>query len=75
VETPAEALTELYDVQSERVDAAIRLIVSRYEIRWVDPEQTRPWLSAEEAELLNRAQLAVLYGVGLAEVRPTRMLM
>jgi tetratricopeptide (TPR) repeat protein len=75
VETPPDAIDARYGVEHDRVDAAVRLIVSRYEIRWVDPATTRPWLSAEEAEVLNRAQLALLYGVGIDAIKPTRMLM
>ncbi len=73
--TAAAEVGDRYGVELERVDAAIRLIVSRYEIRWVDPDTARPWLSAEEADVLKRAQLAILYGTSIEEVRPTRMLM
>lgn len=75
VATSDEDVCEAYGVEKERLDAAVRLIVSRYEIQWVDPNETRPWLSAEEADTFGRAQLALLYGVEVDDVKPTRMLM
>ncbi len=66
--TPAEALVRFYDVDVERVQAAVRILVERFQIRFLEHSVRYSGLKAGEVERLDNIQRAMLYGVDLASL-------
>lgn len=63
--TPGEELCRVYDVDAERVQAAVRILVERFQIRFLEHKVRYSGLRAAEVERLDRIQRAILYGVEL----------
>ena len=71
VVTPAEMMVRFYDVDVERVQAAVRILVERFQIRFFESSVGYSGLKAGEVERLDNIQRAILYGVDLASLEVT----
>lgn len=73
--TGSAELRQLYDVEPERIRAAVRLLVSQFNIRLFDTEDARSVLARNRVERLERLLQARVLDVGIHELEPVKMLM
>lgn len=73
--TSSAELKRLYDVDQDRVRAAVRLIVSRFEVKIIDVQPAYTSLASNRVAHLQKMLQARLFDVDLDELEPVKMLM
>jgi len=69
--TPLSKLSRVYSVVPDTLRAAARLVVGRFDVRFVPLDDVTPDIGPAKWDRLDTVQKALLYGVDLDEVRPS----
>lgn len=69
--TAISELSRVYQVVPDTLRAAARLVVGRFDVRFVPLDDVTPDIGPSEWDRLDMVQKALLYGVDLDDVRPS----